>query len=268
MNNNIINLNQNNSKCNKSKSIINNQISPSEWRPLNFYKVIEEQTPELMEKQLPNPNYNFHHINIPFRMAIVGSSSSMKTVTVVNLLHLFPDTFSRIVLVCKMPNQSLYKYLQKHLNGLEVVVGLENCPDIDTEFDKSESSLVIFDDVALDKDQSMVENYAIRSRHMNVSFMYLSQDWFAIRPIIRKNLSHIILKHIPKQSDLNVIYKSCDAIDIDKVKFKKVYQYATKSDDPSDPNDKANFLMIDLNCPDKRNMYRKNISPINLDDIR
>ena len=247
-----------------SKNITNTKIKASEWKPLNFYNVIKEQNPELVEIQMPNPNYDFHKISIPFRMSICGSSSSMKTVTVVNLLHIMPDTFQRIIIVCRVPDQALYKYLQAHLKGIEILVGIENCPDIDTDFNKNESSLVIFDDIALDKGQDMVDNYAIRSRHMNVSFMYLTQHWVSQSTILRNNLSHIILKHIPKTMDLNRIYKSCDAIDLPLDKFKKVYQYATKSDDEDDPDDKTNFLLIDLFTKNKNNMYRKNIYPINV----
>lgn len=236
------------------------------WKPVNFYKVIEDEEPN-KKKKLPNPNYEYHKLTLPFRMAIVGSSSSMKTVTVLNLLHLFPETFNRIIFVVKVLNQPLYNYLKKKLPSIEWLVGLDNAPKIDSDFDRNEQSLVVFDDLALEKDQRVVDNYAIRCRHMNVSMMYLSQDWFLIPATLRKNLTHIILKHIPKEMDLNRIYQNCDSISIDKDKFKKIYKYATHSDDPDDVDDKTNFLLIDCYCRRQNEMFRKNLEVIDTDSI-
>ena len=250
------------------KKIVNSKVSPKEWKPVNWYKVIEEETPELKKKAIVNPNYAFHKISLPFRMVICGSTSSMKTNTVLSLIHIMPETFTRIIFVCKVLKQELYDYLRKHLPDTEFLVGIENTPDIDTDYNKDENSLIIFDDLCMEKDLRVIDDYAIRSRHMNVSCIYLTQDWFQTPITYRRNLSHIILKQISKSSDLDNIYKNCDAINLDKVKFRKVYNYATKPDDPDDPDDKANFLMIDVNCKKPSEMYRQNIYPIDLDSIQ
>ena len=130
-----------------------------------------------------------------------------------------------------------------------------------------EENLVVFDDLALETNQSVIDNYAIRCRHMNVSMIYISQDWFKCSPCLRRNLSLILLKHIAKQSDLDKIYQNCDSIAISKEKFRKIYKFATKSDDENDPNDKSNFLLIDCYAPNPANMYRRNLKVIDTDAI-
>jgi len=52
-------------------------------------------------KKLHNPNYELHHIEIPMRACIIGSSGSGKTNTLINLIKLFGNTFQNIYIITK-----------------------------------------------------------------------------------------------------------------------------------------------------------------------
>ena len=207
-----------------------------------------------------NPHFDKHHITIPFRMVIAGASGSMKTNCCFNLIHQMPDTFYKIVVVTKNASEPLYDYLRDRIPELEIYEGLEHAPNLDKDFDKTKPSLVIFDDLCLDKDQKAVEQYAIRCRKLGVSFMYLTQSWFKTPDTLRKNLSHIILKKIQKLDELNRILKDY-SIGLSKEELQEYYKFAIKPDDIHDVKDKTNFFFLDLDSDDKYK-FRKNLTPI------
>ena len=52
-----------------------------------------------------NPNFNIHFIEMPFRMLIIGSSESGKTMTLYNILRIFSKTFQNIHIITKNRNE-------------------------------------------------------------------------------------------------------------------------------------------------------------------
>jgi hypothetical protein len=59
-------------------------------------------------------------------------------------------------------------------------------PDLD-KFDKEVASLVVIDDMMLDKNQDKVLQYYIRCRKKSVSIAYLAQSYFVIPKVVRNN---------------------------------------------------------------------------------
>jgi ABC-type lipoprotein export system ATPase subunit len=68
-------------------------------------------------KESHNPHFDKHHIKVPFRACIVGSSGAGKTSTLLTLISLMPDTFEKIVIVTKNKDEPLYNFLYEKTGG-------------------------------------------------------------------------------------------------------------------------------------------------------
>jgi hypothetical protein len=175
-----------------------------------------------------------------------------------------PNTFHRIIVITKNKNEPLYNFLQDKIQSLEIFEGLSNAPDLDS-FDKKENSLIIFDDLCLDKKQNQIEEYAIRCRKLGVSMMYLTQSWFKTPDTLRKNLNYIIMKKIAKLDELNRILRDY-SIGLSKEELIKNYKFAIEPDS-NNKLDKTNFFLIDLESDDEYR-FRKNLYPISSYNIK
>ena len=84
---------------------------------------------------------------------------------------------------------------------MTITEGIESAPNLD-EFDKKEQSLIVMDDLVLEKNQKQLEQYFIRARKLNCSLVYLSQSYFAVPKMIRMNLNYLIIKRLNTLQDL------------------------------------------------------------------
>jgi hypothetical protein len=118
--------------------------------------------------------------------------------------------------------------------------------------DKDLNHLVVWDDLVLSKDLSMVENYYIRARKLNCSVIFLSQSYFRIPKIIRNNCSYMILLKLSGNREVNLILSEF-GLGVSKEELLRLYDYAT--------NEKFSPLVIDMEeSPDKR--FRKGFTEI------
>lgn len=210
----------------------------------NYYNLI----PKSLKKEYYNPNYKNHLISIPFRMCIIGGSGSGKTSTLLELLHRMNNTFEKIVVCLKNADEPLYSYLKlKAKDGVEFYEGIENIPDIDS-FKGCGQTLIVFDDLVLDKNQSKIEQFFIRGRKIGdgISCCYLSQSYFKTPKNIRLQCGYFILKKLSSQRDLNMILSEFN-LGVDKKQLIEMYKYAT-----ADP---LSFLLIDIDAPEE-NRFR------------
>jgi ABC-type dipeptide/oligopeptide/nickel transport system ATPase component len=220
----------------------------------NWY---EEKDMKKYLKKTHNPHIDKHHIKIPFRMAIVGSSGSGKTNTLLSLISMMPDTFEKIWIVTKNRDEPLYNYLYDKTGGKDGMVTIkefdsDGIPDINKEFNPEQNSLLIFDDLVnqSEKEQRPIADAFIRARKRGCSLIYLSQSFYGIPKLIRNNLTHIILKQVSSMKNLVMISREC-ALDMPKKQLIEMYEDATK--------DKMGFIMFDLDG-DKEKKYRKNFT--------
>jgi len=143
-----------------------------------------------------NPNYKEHKLNLPFRMLIIGGSGAGKTQTLMNLIRIMNGTFNNIHIITKNKSEPLYEYLESKVdNGLTITEGINSAPNLD-DFDKKEQSLIVMDDLVLEKKQKQLEQYFIRARKLNCSLVYLSQSYFAVPKMMRMNLNYLIIKRL------------------------------------------------------------------------
>jgi KaiC/GvpD/RAD55 family RecA-like ATPase len=217
---------------------------------LDWYKEIPKK---FLLKQ-HNPNFDIHGIKTPFRMLIIGGSGAGKTQTFLNILHNFGNTFNNIYIVTKNKDEPIYNYLEDKLGdkGLTISEGIASAPDLD-KIDKEDQTLIVLDDLVLEKNQKQLEEYFIRARKLNCSLIYISQSYYAVPRIIRQNLTYLVIKRLNTLKDLFRILQEY-SLGVDKIQIKEIYDAATKQN-------KQDFLLVDLEeAPENR--FRKNFNEI------
>ena len=206
---------------------------------VDYYKVM----PKKFLLKTHNPNYKEHKLNLPFRMLIVGGSGAGKTQTLMNLIRIMNGTFNNIHIITKNKEEPLYEYLESKVDtGLTITEGIDSAPNLD-EFDKKEQTLIVMDDLVLEKNQKQLEQYFIRARKLNCSLVYLSQSYFAVPKMIRMNLNYVIIKRLNTLQDLFRMMREY-SLGVSKDVLVDLYQHSIQ-------NNKQDFLLVDLDSEPK-----------------
>jgi len=209
---------------------------------INFY----EKIPKKDLLQQINPHFNVHHIKLPFRMLVIGSSGSGKTNFAINLIKMMSGTFNSLTIITRNADEALYNMLKKKLkNDVQICEGLSNIPNLD-DFDKKDQHLVIFDDLINVKNQNIIQEYYLRCRKLNISVMYLSQSYFKIPMLIRQNANYIIIIKVSSTKDLTRMLREYDC-GVTKEMMIELYKHATKK--------KFGFLMLDCDAEPENKFY-------------
>jgi hypothetical protein len=226
---------------------------------INFY----DKMPPEMKPKADNPNEHLHHISLPFRMCIVAPSGSGKTNFLLNLIHLFSQgkgTFESIHIITRVADEPLYNFLKSKSESVQILEGMSKTPELN-KFDKEENHLVIWDDLVLSKDLARVEEYYLRARKQNVSCIFISQSYYHIPTMIRRNSSYmVILKLGASSRELKCLMSEMAAF-MDKDQLVNLYEYATDT----------KFVPLIVNCEeqDKYKKFRKGFNEtLNPDDFR
>lgn len=202
----------------------------------NFYSIIPKSKPAR------NPGYKDHGLQLPCYMLIIGGSGSGKTNVLLQFLQMADNTFSKIAICVKNKDEPLYNLLESKSKDTEFYEG-GIIPPID-DFKDHKSSLIVFDDLVLEKDQSKMQQYFIRGRKFGITCIYISQSYYRIPKLIRINCRYIILKKLASVKDLKLIiseYNLNDSI----TDILNLYNDATK--------DFTDFLLIDT----QNNLFNK-----------
>lgn len=229
------------------------KVKKTEAAILDWYK----EMPKKYILKSHNPNYEIHGLKIPFRMLIIGGSGAGKTQTLLNILHNFGNTFQNIYIITKNADEPLYNFLGDKTKsddgelGIKITEGLSTAPNLE-DLDKDEQTLIVMDDLVLEKNQKQLEEYFIRARKRNASLIYISQSYYAVPKLIRANLTYLVIKRLNTLSDLFRIMREY-SLGVDKPKLKKIYDASTSN--------KQDFLLVDLEeAPENR--FRKNFNEI------
>lgn len=221
---------------------------------MSITNMYERMPPDFLDK-VENPNFELHKLKLPMRMCIVAPSGSGKTNFLINLISLFSKgkkgTFSTINIITRNKDEPLYKWILTKTDKIIIREGLSNTPKLD-DFDKEKNHLVVWDDLVLSKDLSMVENYYIRARKLNVSVIFISQSYFKIPKVIRNNCSYMVLLKLSGNREVNLILSEF-GLGITKDDLLAYYDYATK--------EKFSPLIIDMEG-DTSSRFRKGFSEV------
>lgn len=202
-------------------------------------------------------------IKLPFRMVITGASGSGKTNALINIIQKI-NAFDKIMIWAKDTEEPLYAsfiddirtYEKKHgASILTVSNTIADLPSVDS-MNKENNTVLVIDDMVTEKDKALskVSEYFIRGRKKNVSPIFLTQSYFDVPTIIRKQCSYFIFTKISGERDLNMILKDF-RLGISEEQIMKLYNEATKGGFP-------NFFMIDLQTNDKDLRFRRNFKGI------
>ncbi len=198
---------------------------------VNWYEIIKKEKPELLIKT-ENPNYDYHGLNLHMRAIISGGSGTGKSQFLLSLIKMFSDksknkqkkgTFYSIHIFHKM-DEPIYTYLASLSNQVHLHKGLMELK-ID-ELDEKKQHLIIFDDMILEKMKPMEEAF-IRIRKKNASVVILTQDFFKVSPLIRKQLNYVFILKINGKRELNLIMSEFAHELENKQQLQRIYKYAT-----------------------------------------
>jgi ABC-type dipeptide/oligopeptide/nickel transport system ATPase component len=176
-------------------------------------------------------------------MLIIGGSGAGKTQTLMNLIRIMNGTFNNIHIITKNRDEPLYNYLESKVDtGLSITEGIDSAPNLD-DFDTKEQSLIVMDDLVLEKNQKQLEQYFIRARKLNCSLVYLSQSYFAVPKMIRMNLNYLIIKRLNTLQDLFRMMREY-SLGVSKDVLVDLYQHSIQ-------DNKQDFLLVDLDSEPK-----------------
>ncbi len=226
----------------------------------NYYTLLPKK---FQSKQDSYKSYPRVKIKTPFRMLIVGTSGSMKTNALINVIKNI-NNFTRIFIYAKEINESLYANLidiYQHIGrefDREIVTFSNSIKDVPAieQFDKREKNLVIFDDLVNETSKNLknISDLFCMGRKRNISTIFISQSYFKVPMIIRQNVNYVILKKISGKRDLNRILGTM-GINEDVSDILEMYRW-TEKQNPQD------MFMIDAITNDPKLRFRLNFSPI------
>ena len=169
-------------------------------------------------------NSNWLYIpNHSYRILIIGGWRSGKTNALFNLINEQPDT-DKIYLYAKGPYEAKYQYLinksgsirLKYFNGPKAFIEyLNDLKDVykninEYNIDKERKILIAFDDMIGDmihnnKLNSIVTEWFIRGRKLNISLVFITQSYFKVPKDVRLKTTHFFIMKIPDKTELQQI---------------------------------------------------------------
>lgn len=200
-------------------------------------------------------NKDFRHGKLlpsTIRCIICGPSNCGKTNLVVGLLlHENGLRFRNVYVYSKTLYQPKYVYLEtvlKKIPGITYAKYKDN-EEVLSPDDAKHDSIIIFDDVACEK-QSNIRDYFAMGRHKYIDCFYLNQTYTKVpKQLIRDNANLIVLF---KQDDINMkhIYDEHVNTDMTWSEFKNMCSKVWSTP--------YNYLVINKDCNKNNGCYRKN----------
>lgn len=185
------------------------------------------------------------------RSVICGRSNCGKTQALISLLLSENGLrFKNVYVYSKSLAQPKYRYLENLFREIPEIGyhAYSNNEDIQPPDQVGDSSIMIFDDIACEK-QAVVREYFSMGRHFDVDSFYLCQSYAQIpKHLVRDNLNMIILF---QQDALNLrnIYNSHVNADMNFETFKLMCRHCWEP--------KYGFLLINKDANIAKGRYRK-----------
>jgi hypothetical protein len=228
---------------------------------INFY---ENDDVKRLTPLYDNPNYNIETMPLkhPCRILLVAQTGGGKTNVCLNIIKGMNDTFKYIIIFTQNKEEPLYEFLEEKIPypQLQIYEGISELKHFDFDDLDAEQTLIIFDDMCVEseKDQAKIKNLFIRGRKMcgmkGISLIYLTQSFFQTPSIIRKQMSHMILRKLVGKRDIDDILRQTST-GVNKDQLRNMYAYCCPE------NDITQFLLIDYTANESMR-FRKGFSEI------
>lgn len=185
------------------------------------------------------------------RCIVCGPSNCGKTNLVIGLLlHKNGPRFKNVYVYSKTLFQPKYLFLEEVLRNVPNVVfsKYHANEDVLSPQDAQSDSIIIFDDVASEK-QNNIRNYFTMGRHKKIDCFYLHQTYSKIpKQLIRDNSNLLVLF---KQDELNLRHIYDDHVNTDMTwsEFKDLCREIW-----SEP---YSYVVINKDCEKNKGCYRK-----------
>lgn len=217
---------------------------------INFYELDEVK---MHAVNYHNPNYDKETMPLkhPLRMVICGASGSGKSNLLLNIISLMDNTFEKILIFTQDKDETLYKFLESKLSfdEFEIFEGIDKVNEYNFNKLDKKQYLIIFDDMCIEneKKQKYICELFIRGRKMaqecGCSIIYLTQSYFLVPSVIRKQMTNLILRKINGKRDAENILRDC-TINATTKQLVDIY------DACCNPKDITTFLFIDFGAPE------------------
>jgi ABC-type dipeptide/oligopeptide/nickel transport system ATPase component len=233
---------------------------------INFYELDEVKK---FAYNYVNPGYDFYGMPLkhPLRMVVVGASGSGKSNILLNLISAMNGTFEKIIIFTQDKDEQLYNYLEDKFSGydFEIYEGIESVHNYNFNNLEQKQHLIIFDDMCIEseKKQAPISELFIRGRKMakkcGCSVIYLTQSYFQVPPVIRKQMTSMIIRKVNGKRDISNILRETSLDTTAKV-LTNMYKACC------DPDDIKAFLLIDYNAPEEHRFRYKLGTILNIED--
>jgi hypothetical protein len=232
----------------------------------NYYETIKTKKEDKVA-DYHYPNEHLINMSLPARVLVCAPSGQGKT----NLLRNIVDAigiWDKIIIWAKDLDEPLYKDLIDKCRAVEkkfkprillAITDGKDMPDVDKDVDRKENTLLICDDLITEDPKSLkiLNPWWQRGRHYSVTMFFLTQGYFDVPKMIRKNSNYVILKKIKNAMDVSRIVREF-SIGATPKELIAMYQYAMNA--TGDPL--TSFFMIDTVTKDDNMQFRANFDPI------
>lgn len=190
------------------------------------------------------------------RCIIAGPSSCGKTNLLISLIESEHGlTFQNVYIYSKTLEQEKYQYLADILKPIKGI-GFYPFSSSDKVLEPNQAkknSIIIFDDVVVDRNQDAIKNYYCLGRHRNIDCFYLTQTYSRVsKHLIRDNCNFLILF---RQDDLNLKHVYNDMGVACDMTFPVFRQFCLEC-----WRERYGFAVIDLDSDTEKGRYRKGFS--------
>ena len=217
----------------------------------NFY---EHKDVKKLITKYHNPRFADTQISIPARIGVIAPSGTGKTQWLLNYISKSYDTFGHIVVVYKS-SEPLYEFLRDKIGSKNITfyTKLTDLPLPNALNMGNKQVLMVFDDQVATKDQSKIEEYFLRGRKVGggITMCYLSQNFFGIPTLIRRQFNYVIILKLSGAKDMKAIISNY-SLGQDADEIVKLYKDATR--------EKFDFLKISVDERNDNKIYSHNFT--------
>jgi hypothetical protein len=218
---------------------------------INFY---EHKSIKKYITSYHNPHFKDTQMSTPARIGVIAPSGTGKSQFVLNYIAKSTDTFGHIIIVCKAM-EPLYEFLRDKVGSKSVTfyLKLTDLPNPNDLNMGKKQVLLIFDDQVAEKNQQKIEEYFLRGRKVGggITMMYLSQNFYSIPTLIRRQFNYVIILKLSGAKDLKAIITNY-SLGLDANKIVKLCKEATR--------DKFNFFKVSVEERDDNKIYSHNFT--------